>query len=260
MDAFTAHSSCRAQEWPAIAVFCRQCARGDIGQQHAMAWRLRQKARSSFPADSTGPLRWARMTPAKGWFDSWTKPRKILDLQGCRPIRSSTAPNWKTYTAACNLRCTVPSPVQMLWPLPWKPPNVWLPKPTQNRLRTTRPRNSSDSSTFVCSVCGYRNRRGMKFCGMCGGAVNQSGALEFSASAEPERALSRPRNAFPEQEPDGRPTASRTSAQETHHYHHHYHHHYFPGGQESTAARSADDAAAQSKSATCGRPRPSGAT
>ncbi len=102
-----------------------------------------------------------------------------------------------------------------------------------------------DSSTFVCSVCGYRNRRGMKFCGMCGGGVNQSGALEFSASAEPERALSRPRNAFLEQEPDGRPTASRTSAQETHHYHHHYHHHYFPGGQESTAARSADTGRAE---------------
>ncbi len=108
---------------------------------------------------------------------------------------------------------------------------------------------SSDSSTIVCSVCGYRNRRGMKFCGMCGGTVNQSGALEFSESAErerlPERALSRARNAFPEQEPDGRLTESRTSAQETHHYHHHYHHHYFPSGQESPAARSADPGRAE---------------
>jgi ketosteroid isomerase-like protein len=107
---------------------------------------------------------------------------------------------------------------------------------------------AGDSSTIVCSVCGYRNRRGMKFCGMCGGTVSQSGALEFAASAEPERAPSRalslPRNAFRDQEAEMM-RAPQSSGQETHHYHHHYHHHYFPGGQESPGARSADPGRAE---------------
>jgi len=99
-----------------------------------------------------------------------------------------------------------------------------------------------DSSTIICGVCGYRNRRGNKFCGMCGATVSQAGEPDFPAEQERPHArrLAPPRDTFTDQEPEGRKAPSRTLAQETHHYHHHYHHHYFPGGQEAIGARSSD--------------------
>ena len=102
--------------------------------------------------------------------------------------------------------------------------------------------SAGDSSTIVCGVCGYRNRIGNKFCGMCGITVNPAGEPDFPAEQErlPARGLAPPRNTFTDQEPEGRPAPSRTPAAETHHYHHHYHHHYFPGGQEAMGARSPD--------------------
>jgi len=104
---------------------------------------------------------------------------------------------------------------------------------------------TDDSTTIVCHVCGYRNRRGNRFCGMCGLIVGQAGEAESSVPAEaerpPSRALSHPPNSFLDREPEEiRPTAFRNAAQETHHYHHHYHHHYFPGGAEGPSARSGD--------------------
>ena len=102
---------------------------------------------------------------------------------------------------------------------------------------------TSDASTIVCGVCGYRNRQGNKFCGMCGVTTSQSGEAGFGIAAEPERPSARhialSRNASTDQEREARLTLPRT-APETHHHHHHYHHHYFPGGQESTSTRSAD--------------------
>jgi ketosteroid isomerase-like protein len=99
-----------------------------------------------------------------------------------------------------------------------------------------------DSSTITCGVCGYRNRRGNKFCGMCGVTVSPTEEPDFAAEQEhpPARGLAPPRNTFTDQEPEGRLAPSRSPAQETHHYHHHYHHHYFPPGQESMGARSPD--------------------
>ena len=105
---------------------------------------------------------------------------------------------------------------------------------------------TDDSTTIVCHVCGYRNRRGNKFCGMCGLSVGQAGEAESSAPAEaerpPSRSLAHSPNSFLDREPEAeiRPTAFRNSAQETHHYHHHYHHHYFPGGADGPSARSGD--------------------
>jgi ketosteroid isomerase-like protein len=111
----------------------------------------------------------------------------------------------------------------------------------------------SGDSILVCGQCGYRNREGNKFCGMCGIAVPRSGESESasasasatSPSSEPEdpsSALELPPNLFLDREPTvdhlARPATTRPSGQETHHYHHHYHHHYFPGG-EAMAARSA---------------------
>jgi ketosteroid isomerase-like protein len=108
---------------------------------------------------------------------------------------------------------------------------------------------ADDSTTIVCRVCGYRNRQGNKFCGMCGLSVGQPGEPESATLAEerrpPARGLALTPNVFSDREPEAeiRPTSSRTSAQETHHYHHHYHHHYFPGGSDGMSARSGGDAA-----------------
>jgi uncharacterized protein (TIGR02246 family) len=103
---------------------------------------------------------------------------------------------------------------------------------------------TGDSNTLICRVCGYRNREGNKFCGMCGITVTDSGVAEFKSGAEEGRsvlhALALPPNPFLDHDPATRPPATRGTGQETHHYHHHYHHHYFPGG-EAMAARSSTD-------------------
>jgi ketosteroid isomerase-like protein len=88
------------------------------------------------------------------------------------------------------------------------------------------------SAAGLCRACGYRNRGGNKFCGMCGAAVQGSVESEggFAGEARPSRALAATPQHF--LEPEREPRPNRSGAPETHHYHHHYHHHYFPGGQE----------------------------
>jgi ketosteroid isomerase-like protein len=104
---------------------------------------------------------------------------------------------------------------------------------------------ADDSTTTVCRVCGYRNREGNKFCGMCGITVSEPAAAGSASPSEEERSLVRalelPPDSFLDREPESRPATTRPTGQETHHYHHHYHHHYFPGG-EAMAARSAGEA------------------
>ncbi len=117
------------------------------------------------------------------------------------------------------------------------------------------------STTVVCRVCGYRNRRGNKFCGMCGLNVKQAEEPESAVPSQPEslpsRAIAIHPNLFADHEPQAevRPQ-SRTSGPETHHYHHHYHHHYFPGGPEGISARSGGDPA---RVDTAREPRPTAA-
>ena len=106
---------------------------------------------------------------------------------------------------------------------------------------------ATQDSVAVCTVCGYQNREGNKFCGMCGQPVLQKDDptdLESDSpadtSAQPTRspkpfAVPRP----PQDEANSAPDASAPAG--THHYHHHYHHHYFPGGVESPIARVASD-------------------
>ena len=108
---------------------------------------------------------------------------------------------------------------------------------------------SGESSMVACRVCGYRNREGNKFCGMCGITV------ELGLSAEDERpphALELPRNPFLDHDPAERPPKSGPSGQETHHYHHHYHHHYFPAGYEGTAPRAGDAAREEKRRPSAG--------
>lgn len=101
---------------------------------------------------------------------------------------------------------------------------------------------ADDSTTIVCPACGYRNREGNKFCGMCGVAVIEPETANTASLREddlpPQRALAIPTDPFLNHEPETRRPTTRPTGQETHHFHHHYHHHYFPGG-EAMAARSA---------------------
>jgi len=110
---------------------------------------------------------------------------------------------------------------------------------------------AGDSNVTVCGVCGYHNRRGNKFCGMCGIIVAEPGAVDSRSRAEhsdsPPNALALPPNPFLDHEErhhergsEARLATTRPTGNETHHYHHHYHHHYFPGG-EAMAVRSAAD-------------------
>ncbi|HEV2397385.1 MAG TPA: DUF4440 domain-containing protein [Candidatus Sulfotelmatobacter sp.] len=100
---------------------------------------------------------------------------------------------------------------------------------------------SQDVETAACRICGYRNRIGNKFCGMCGVSVAE---MEKAAAAageplpEPSNNLALSPSPFPE--PGMRQPTTRPTGNETHHYHHHYHHHYFPGVQEGAYPRTAE--------------------
>ncbi len=101
--------------------------------------------------------------------------------------------------------------------------------------------NAGESPVRLCRVCGYQNREGNKFCGMCG--------LPAESAQEPEAVrLSQDEKMPAPMIPQGTPQAERHPVShrgavtgETHHYHHHYHHHYFPAGQEGGVVRSATE-------------------
>jgi ketosteroid isomerase-like protein len=98
--------------------------------------------------------------------------------------------------------------------------------------------------TEACPTCGYRNRAGNKFCGMCGMATQggHDAKTEHFPSPDHGDEFQFPGNPFvrgPQIEaPEAVP--SRSAAVETHHYHHHYHHHYFPAGYDATGQRSGE--------------------
>lgn len=108
---------------------------------------------------------------------------------------------------------------------------------------------TSDANTEICPTCGYRNRAGNKFCGMCGMATPPAGEPEVGRfprlESVPAREFQFPGNPF-QKEPDTlapatvSPVPSSPGTLETHHYHHHYHHHYFPAGYENGGPRPGD--------------------
>ena len=115
---------------------------------------------------------------------------------------------------------------------------------------------SAQTPTVACKICGYENRGGYKFCGMCGISVEEADKTAPDVSklegSVPSRAIALPPN--PYSEPEMRPPVPRPTGNETHHYHHHYHHHYFPAAPEATQGRpvepvrdSARDAAREEK-------------
>ena len=82
----------------------------------------------------------------------------------------------------------------------------------------------ADAAPLMCPVCGYRNREGTKFCGMCGGGIESESAASTALAHSPSPAERAPRQ-------------TQATGNETHHYHHHYHHHYFPGAPDASAPR-----------------------
>jgi ketosteroid isomerase-like protein len=88
-----------------------------------------------------------------------------------------------------------------------------------------------------CAACGHQNRRGNKFCNMCGAPMDgrppvarnvdwQTGKPPLSADVLASSAV-----VEPTESPNG-----------AHHYHHHYHHHYFQGAPENAPARASASA------------------
>ncbi|MGB8063829.1 MAG: DUF4440 domain-containing protein [Candidatus Sulfotelmatobacter sp.] len=105
-------------------------------------------------------------------------------------------------------------------------------------------------SAGVCTVCGHHNRKGTKFCGMCGVAI-VAGEDAGPAISPLEQLRSSPALARTSAPRDGEIEPSpRGGGNETHHYHHHYHHHYFPeagGGFPRVPANVARDVARDEK-------------
>jgi uncharacterized protein (TIGR02246 family) len=102
---------------------------------------------------------------------------------------------------------------------------------------------ATDVKIVACPRCGYRNRQGNKFCGMCGASVEDAEKAGSRPAGPQDPDMTEPvavqPNAF--DEPERLPTRGPTGT-ETHHYHHHYHHHYFPGPGEGAYPRATEPA------------------
>lgn len=94
----------------------------------------------------------------------------------------------------------------------------------------------------LCRVCGYRNREGNKFCGMCGLSVDTEQAESRETSEHQFGEDNLPSGVLSSTHPHAERMPA-SSAAETHHFHHHYHHHYFQPGQEPAAPRHGADLA-----------------
>jgi ketosteroid isomerase-like protein len=99
----------------------------------------------------------------------------------------------------------------------------------------------SKSPSQLCRVCGYQNREGNKFCGMCGLPVESALEPEVERLSQDEKTPA-PTVSQGTLRAEPLPVSPRgTVTAETHHYHHHYHHHYFPAGQEGGVVRPAGE-------------------
>lgn len=97
----------------------------------------------------------------------------------------------------------------------------------------------SEPASVACSVCGFHNRQGNKFCGACGTSLDTATQVEASIEESPSAsALEAPTPSAEAQPFESQlpPSAHEVhpapgAPQGNHHYHHHYHHHYFSNGQ-----------------------------
>lgn len=107
---------------------------------------------------------------------------------------------------------------------------------------------SGNDAGRLCRDCGYCNREGNRFCGMCGLPIESEGPETAGKSAHQFPQADFPSGAtvpqaHAERMPASNPAARASSVAETHHFHHHYHHHYFQPGQETVPPRHAADTA-----------------
>jgi ketosteroid isomerase-like protein len=94
--------------------------------------------------------------------------------------------------------------------------------------------NSEDAfEQQACNACGRQNRRGNKFCAMCGAPLDAKASSMKNVS--PDSPL--PNALTPDVMASSSAVEPDESANGAHHYHHHYHHHFFPGAQDGTTAR-----------------------
>ena len=95
---------------------------------------------------------------------------------------------------------------------------------------------SGPTVSGLCPVCGYQNREGSKFCGMCGLPVDEIEEAKHEVPGLEKHSFA-PLGEAPPEAVAPRMPRSAEAARGTQHYHHHYHHHYFPAGQESAFVR-----------------------
>ena len=95
--------------------------------------------------------------------------------------------------------------------------------------------HSASAVSTSCPHCGHRNRKGNKFCGMCGLPVEASATPTVASTGRASADLDEASPAPPPQgqhevhPPAGAPAGA-------HHYHHHYHHHYFQSAPDAPVA------------------------
>jgi len=105
-----------------------------------------------------------------------------------------------------------------------------------------------EPATVACSVCGFHNRQGNRFCGACGARLDSAAQIEAPIEESPSTSAgetSQPAldtEPFPSDEPQPLPEVHPApgAPQGTHHYHHHYHHHFFSNGQQAAPAARAN--------------------
>ena len=105
----------------------------------------------------------------------------------------------------------------------------------ENAAQDVTPNLALDAGFAICSACGYRNRKGNRFCGKCGGSLAETGAIVASQPGIPSG------QAFVA------PPTPQPGANESHHYHHHYHHHYFAGAPDGNFPRAGAEPAREDK-------------
>jgi uncharacterized protein (TIGR02246 family) len=98
---------------------------------------------------------------------------------------------------------------------------------------------ATDNKTIACKICGYQNREGNKFCGMCGISVQDAARAPLAPRDSKPAATAIPPSSSPEPQ---RFENNRAAENDMHHYHHHYHHHYFPGASETSYPRATESA------------------
>src|SRR5512146_2647742 len=189
---------------------CRRSAAGDTVLPPAMACPPRPKAKWSFPADS------ARIEAALE-FEQWGEALVEKDNKNPKltPIDSAAVRNSELEDMYRRLEPAMRRPRH-------SPAAVAAAVESAQRLAAEADAEDAAGDmnhdlaaeiSIPCAVCGYENRPGTKFCGMCGVPV---------ASEQTTALAERPPSA-------ASPQSTSAANRETHHYHHHYHHHYFPG-------------------------------